>query len=295
MNFRSDERFKIAENWRGRGVAFFRFAIFVFSYVALNLALNYLLAGVQSHIKALEIHFLIAMISIAAAVLFLTALMAHLSGLPFGMFGYGGTHRARNFCIGVCCGVLSLAVQLGTLSTLGFLSWGSDPVDFSLVGPAAIFAALFLVVAVAEEGIFRGYALVELSRAISFWPAALLLGLLFGAFHWVKGGGENMLGGMNALAAGLAFAFSFRMTGSLWLAVGCHAGWNYAESFVFGVPNSANVFAAHVLHASIRGPDWLGGGAVGPEGSVFAFLMPVAVAFIGWRYLRSAKELSCGT
>ena len=32
----------------------------------------------------------------------------------------------------------------------------------------------FTLVAISEEGLLRGYALVQLSRAIPFWPAAIV-------------------------------------------------------------------------------------------------------------------------
>ena len=142
---------------------------------------------------------------------------------------------------------------------------------------------LLFVVALTEEMLFRGYMLVELSRAISFWPAAIGLSLMFGAVHWLKGGGENFIGGCQAASIALVFALSFRMTGSLWIAIGAHFGWNFAQSFIFGVPDSALMFAHPLLHASMHGPDYLTGGSVGPEGSflsLFEFPLVLAASWI---------------
>lgn len=68
---------------------------------------------------------------------------------------------------------------------------------------------------------------------------------------------RNVIRGIQAMLAAVAFAFSLRMTGSLWLAIGSHSGWDYAESFIFGVPNSALVFADRALHPLIHGPVWI--------------------------------------
>jgi hypothetical protein len=97
---------------------------------------------------------------------------------------------------------------------------------------------------------------------------------------------------LHPFAIALAFAFSFRATGSLWLAIGCHAGWNYAQSFIFGVPNSALVFPQHLLHPAISGPEWITGGAIGPEGSVLSLLLPNAVILLSWWMARGSVQHS---
>jgi hypothetical protein len=205
----SDGRFAIAKSWRGRGSALLMSAIFIVLFVAANLALNDLLAGVQRHIGTLEGHFLLAMSSIAIAVLLLTAAMAWIGGQRLSHYGYAGSHKARNFAIGIGFGTFFVAAQLVALGWLGFLTWGPAVLSASLLLPGAICAALFLVVGFTEESLFRGYLLVELSRAISFWPAALLLAGLFGAMHGLKGGGENVIGGLQAMAAAIGSPIRF--------------------------------------------------------------------------------------
>jgi membrane protease YdiL (CAAX protease family) len=281
-NSNDDGRFRIADDWRSRGGAFLRFASFALLFVAANLALNYLLTSAQQHVKSLEGHMQLAMTSLGISVLVLTVVMARVSRRRFSTYGYAGPHKWRNFGIGIGCGISLLAAQLLAINWLGFLTWGPPAFNPSLLWSGVIYAAFFLTVGFTEESLFRGYPLVELSHAISFWGAAILMGIVFGAVHWLKGGGENFIGGLQAVAAAVAFAFSFRMTGSLWLAIGCHSGWNYAQSFVFGVPNSAIVFSSHVLHPTFHGPVWITGGAVGPEGSALSIFMPMIVAFVSW-------------
>jgi hypothetical protein len=288
MNSRADDRFAIAKDWRGRGGAFLGSAIFILLFVTANLTLNYLLTGVQRHIATLEGHLLLAMSSIAVTVLLLTAAMAWFRGQRLSHYGYAGSHKWRNFAIGIGCATLLAATLLVAIGWLGFLTWGSPVLTASLLTSGAIWAVFFLVVGFTEESLFRGYVLVELSRAISFWPAAFLLAVLFGAAHLWKGGGENLMGALHATAIAIALAFSFRATGSLWLAIGWHAGWDFAQSFIFGVPDSGMTIADHILHPTLHGPDWLTGGTVGPEGSALTFVMPIALAFVSWRLGRRA-------
>jgi membrane protease YdiL (CAAX protease family) len=276
-------QFRIEPNWRGRGLALLRFVLFIAAFVALNLAANSLLAGIQKRIALLEGHFLLAMAALGVVVILLTMIMARISGRAFFDYGLNRRHVFAYALAGIGVGMALIAAQLGVLTSLGYVDWApAAPHQHHLLWFGVFYAALFLIVAVTEETLFRGYALVELTRAISFWPACILLGALFGAMHAFKGGGENLLGGLQAMTIGTAFALSFRATGSLWFAIGCHAGWNYAESFIFGMRNSAILPTAHVLSPVLHGPVWITGGAVGPEGGVFAIAASLALA-AAWR------------
>jgi hypothetical protein len=71
---------------------------------------------------------------------------------------------------------------------------------------------------------------------------------------------------------GLLFAFTLKRSGNLWYAVGLHAGFDWAQSFLYSVPDSGELLRGHLSNALLQGPTWLTGGSVGPEGSVFCFL-----------------------
>ena len=224
---------------------------------------------------------LLEMLALGAIVLALTAGFAKVSGRTVGAYGYRGPHGWRNFAVGLASGFLLLAAQLLLLKVLGCYSFGTAaPFDAALAFNAVLLAALFLAVGWTEETLFRGYGLVELARAISFWPAAILLCLFFGVPHWLKGEGENFLGGVEAAVFGLAMAYAFRQTGSLWLGIGYHAAWDYSESFIFGTADSGLVSTGRLLHPLVQGPDWLSGGTVGPEGSVLSLIPALAIAVI---------------
>ena len=67
-------------------------------------------------------------------------------------------------------------------------------------------------------------------------------------------------------AAGALFCLSVVVTGSLWLAVGCHFAWNLFEGPVFGFPVSGlSIGSAHIVSQSVNGPEWFTGGSFGPE------------------------------
>ena len=141
-------------------------------------------------------------------------------------------------------------------------------------------AATWLVLIIGQFGLS---APGENAKGIGFWPAAILLSLLFGRVH-LENPGEGLVGAAGVVTIALVFAFALRRTGNLWLVVGWHAAFDFGETFLFSVPNSGIVFDGHLSNASLHGANWLTGGTVGPEGSVFSFLtmglLAIAVHFL---------------
>jgi CAAX protease family protein len=137
---------------------------------------------------------------------------------------------------------------------------------------AGLWALAFLAVGFFEEFLMRGYALFTLTTGIGFWPSAVVLSSLFGAGH-LGNSGESWVGALSAGLIGMFFCLTVRRTGTLWFAIGFHAAWDYAQSFIYSVPDSGFMVPGHLLNSSFHGPRWLTGGNVGPEGSVFVFVL----------------------
>jgi membrane protease YdiL (CAAX protease family) len=135
-----------------------------------------------------------------------------------------------------------------------------------------LWALCLLFVGLFEEFLFRGYSLFTLTTGIGFWPAAILLSLLFAGVH-LQNSGEGRVGVAAVFVVGMLWCFSVRRTGSLWFAVGMHAAFDFGETFLYSVPDSGMLLPGHLSSATLQGPAWLTGGSVGPEASVFDFLL----------------------
>jgi uncharacterized protein len=101
----------------------------------------------------------------------------------------------------------------------------------------------------------------------NFWQAAWVSSTLFGFIH-VGNNGENWIGVFAAAVIGFVFCVSIRLTGSAWWAIGCHAGWDWAETYFYGTADSGMVAPGHYLSTSPFGNTFWSGGADGPEGSI---------------------------
>jgi hypothetical protein len=70
----------------------------------------------------------------------------------------------------------------------------------------------------------------------------------------------------------------------LWMPIGFHLGWDWGETYFYGVADSGQVAKGHLLNASFHGPNWLTGGTVGPEASwlCIALLVIFWILFSAW-------------
>jgi membrane protease YdiL (CAAX protease family) len=128
-------------------------------------------------------------------------------------------------------------------------------------GPAGVYAAAAL-------GLLPCLILHKRAAARSgFWQAAWVTSTLFASIHTANNG-ESWIGIFAAALIGFVFCVSVRVTGTAWWAIGCHAAWDWAETFFYGTADSGNVATGHYLTTNPVGNVLWSGGADGPEGSL---------------------------
>ena len=205
---------------------------------------------------------------------------------------YGLPRRSafgRNFWTGAVLGFLEISAVIGAMEVFGAYRFGPIAVHgMTLLRWVVFWGAFFLVVGFVEEFQYRGYVQFTLSQGLGFWPAAVLLSVAFGVVH-LANQGENWVGGAGVALTGLLWCFTLRRTGNLWLAVGMHAAFDFGETFLYSVPDSGLIFPGHLSFATISGPTWLTGGSVGPEASVFDFVMLILFFFVIHRLYPSQR------
>jgi len=181
-------------------------------------------------------------------------------------------------------GFLPLSVLLLILRALHVFYFGNLAIaPVQALSWAGLWALVFLMVGLTEEYGFRGYLLYTLADGLGFWPAAIVMAVAFALAHSFNPV-ESRIGVVMTALFSLFASMVLRRTGNLWLAVGAHAGWDWGQTFFYGVSDSGFQAQGHLLNPHIEGPSWLSGGAVGPEGSIVALLvlvlMTVLVALI---------------
>jgi membrane protease YdiL (CAAX protease family) len=196
----------------------------------------------------------------------------------------------RVFWIGALWGFSGISMLMFALYGLHSFSFGHLVLHgVRLLRFGAFWAAMFLLVGLFEEFAFRGYTRFTLARGIGFWPAAFVLSVAFGLVH-LRNEHEQWRGALAAALIGFFFCLTLRRTGSLWFAVGFHAAWDWGETFFYSVPDSGMVAPGHLLSSSMRGADWISGGAVGPEGSVLCFVVIAAISIVFAQTYREVRS-----
>ena len=196
-----------------------------------------------------------------------------LEGLPWRALGLG-FHAGwlRDLLFGSVIGIASLALATAIATAGGGLSFTiSGRAALVQVGQTLVLSAvLFIVAALAEEALFRGYPLQTLTRAHLAWLAVFLTSVPFAAVHLRN---PNVAAGftfINTALAGVWLAVAYLRTRSLWFPLGVHWAWNWALGSLFGLPVSGITdLAPHpLLRGTDLGPTWLTGGSYGIEGGL---------------------------
>lgn len=218
-------------------------------------------------------------------VLIASWIMARFEGRMIGNYGLPARGAfGKLFWQGAIIGFVALTVLLVLLRLAGVFSFGSVALHGGeILKNAAGWGVAFLFVGFTEEFALRGYPQFTLTTGMGFWPSAILISFAFGSLH-LSNSGEDWIGALSAGSVGLLFCLILRRTGNLWMPVGFHMGWDWAETFFYGVPDSGFVAPGHLMNPTFHGSKWLTGGSVGPEGSVlvFAILVLCWILFHFW-------------
>lgn len=228
-------------------------------------------------------------------------IMSRIERRPVARYGFGGRRKVGRFFAGFAWGLLFLAGLVGALWKLGLLVFDGR----LLFGSAAwrygaIWLVGFLLVGLLEEYLLRGYLQYTIARGaaslygmlfetkhgetLGFWTAAVALSFVFGFGHG-SNPGESAIGLWSAGLIGLIFCLTLWKTGSLWWALGFHASWDWAQSFVFGVADSGTMVQGHLMATHPAGRVLLSGGATGPEGSALILPLLGVVTMVVWATL----------
>ena len=207
--------------------------------------------------------------------------------------GYGLPVRQAfrlDFWNGMLAGFLVVVFVGGAMLATG----GMQLHGLAISGTGVLYYTLLwlgamVLVGLNEEYLFRGYPLQSLWRGAGFWPAAIITTAIFAGLHLSKPHENAMDIGM-IFIGGLALCLSVRRTGTLWWAVGWHTAFDYGQFFIIGTRNGGQTPVGHLFNVSFPGPDWITGGQLGTEASVF--MVPAVIAtfvYAGW-FLRAGKE-----
>lgn len=216
----------------------------------------------------------VACLAISLAMLFLYAVFVRAfesqpaMDLPLWK-AVGDTGLGLGIGLGYFCVVTGVMALLGAYSVTGY-------------GAAAMEIlcsfCFFSLVAVGEELMFRGVLFRWIDEKWGFAAALIVSSLLFGVVHIANENATLWSSIAIAIEAGLLLGAAYKWAGTLWLPIGIHWAWNFAQGNIFGFAVSGEKAGESLLQARIEGAGWLTGGAFGAEASVVAVVAGTALS-----------------
>jgi hypothetical protein len=182
---------------------------------------------------------------------------------------YRDPRALRRLLIGLVAGFAVFSVAVAVAAVLGVYHVNGRG-DLSQLLPALIASALFP--AVNEELLFRGILFRWLEEWGGSWVALLLTSALFGCAHLLNPNASPIAAVGIAFEAGVMLGAAYMLTRSLWLPMGLHAAWNFAQGEVYDIPVSG--MPVHgMVNAQLSGPPLLTGNGFGLEASIIAIVV----------------------
>lgn len=221
-------------------------------------------------------------LSAATAIVLSLVFGKYLEGLRAGALGLSLNRRAgTDLLLGGVIG--SCAITTGVI--IGWAA-GSFSLERNFAATANDIAStlgytflIFLVGAVSEEVLFRGYLLQTFVREEKAAVGIVFTSLLFALAHGQNpGAGRFSL--INTFIAGVWFALAYMKTRNIWFPLGIHLMWNWLQGPIFGINVSGikELNPHPLLRSTDLGPEWLTGGPYGIEGG--AACTAVLIIFI---------------
>ena len=177
------------------------------------------------------------------------------------------------------------------------IAHGTGAMDFSLneeanYGTVALFFLAFMVQALSEELLCRGYLMMSLSRTASPMASVILSAVVFAMLH-SGNAAVSPLALLNIVLVGILFGAYALKRGSIWGAAAMHAMWNFLQGNVFGIPVSGTPIRDSVLQISslLDTKHHVSGGAFGLEGGLAVTIVLLIAIGLVFPWKAKASEV----
>lgn len=127
----------------------------------------------------------------------------------------------------------------------------------------------FFTAAVFEEIIFRGFIFYLLQSVWGPGFAILISSVLFALAHVIRHTYTPLIFVLNVIVFGTLTGLCRHLTGTLWLPIGLHFGWNIVSGPLFGLPYAGKTYESGVVVSDVSGPVWLTGGLYSMDAGLF--------------------------
>ena len=209
---------------------------------------------------------------------------------PFSSLGFDTSGPLRPITTGSAAAIVMMSATAAALILAGasVTSGGFQSGGIGALGAAILGLAPTTVQSSSEEALFRGWLLQSIGVRLGPLAGVLLSSLIFTLAHATTG--PPPLGWINLFLFGSVAALFAISEGGLWAACAWHTIWNWTQGGLLGfaVDRSAGGGLIASIHAT--GPDYITGGAFGPEGGIVVTVVLLAAIGVLWLNVRQQRD-----
>ncbi|WP_159022073.1 CPBP family intramembrane glutamic endopeptidase [Formosa sp. L2A11] len=219
-------------------------------------------------------HLIIKSFDLVGTFLLLWFFMKKLDNEPFVNLGFQTKNRLNDVLIGLAVGLVIMVLGYGILVSLNEIFFVKINFDLQEI---LVTILLFIIVAVVEETLLRGYILRNLMYSFNKYVALIVSSILFAAMH-LGNPNIDLFAVVNLFLAGILLGLSYLYTKNLWFPIALHLSWNLFQSLL-GF-NVSGLDAYSLVEFKIIDPNKFNGAAFGFEGSYLSILAQI-ITIIG--------------
>ncbi|MEO8196445.1 MAG: type II CAAX endopeptidase family protein [Thermoanaerobaculia bacterium] len=209
-----------------------------------------------------------------------------LRGEPLSSVGYRlGRRWFKEFTWGTALGLGTALAVVGMIGVFGGVRFNLDPARSA--GALGTGLYVFLLAALMEETLFRGFLFRRLLDGVGVWPAQIALATLFALGHQDNPGMQGateIVATLDLFLGAVLLGLAYLRTRSLALPVGLHLGWNWSLGSFLGFGVSGYEQAGWMKPVFQGKVEWLTGGAFGPESSLWSPIVSLLMIGLLWRW-----------
>jgi len=258
-----------------------------FIIVVVFQVIGYLIAGVDvigpDQTKTTDDQAIITFFSFLGTILVIWIFTVLWHKEKFIDLGFHIKNRLKDFMVGILIGIVVMGLAYLLFLGLGQISFLT--INFDIV-EIVLSIIVFLMVAVMEEVLLRGYILKNFMLSFNKYIALILSSILFSFMH-AANPNVDLLSLVNLFLAGILLGLSYIHTRNLWFPIALHLSWNLFQS-LFGFNVSGKDFYS-VINFKIIDNNLFNGGLFGFEGSIFCVITQIVlIVSIVWYYRKSS-------
>ena len=236
-------------------------------------------------IKTTFQHFIINLFGFIGLLLVLWLFMKYVDNEKFINLGFHLKKKSKHFYLGAFLGFFIMGFAYLLLSQMDEIVFVKTVFKINEI---LFSVGLFIIVAISEEVLIRGYILRNLMYSFNKYTALIISSILFSVIHGFNPD-MSWLSYLNLFLAGILLGASYIYTKNLWFPIALHFSWNFFLFFFGFNVSGQNLYS--LIEFKIAKSNLINGGLFGFEGSIFCIVIQLVLITTILIYYNKAAHL----